>query len=167
MYERVSISFPTDRQVHFATVGAEETSETVRSDEEAKAICGFAAVASCEDSQDVRFQVIQAARQTEEGGFQSRESPSLLRPSPAPARGRFSSSPQSQESEDAAPFIAPVDPVAQDIPDYFSIIKHPMDLGTIRAKLESNSIPSLESFVQLVRLVFHNAVLYNKPADPM
>lgn len=63
--------------------------------------------------------------------------------------------------------MAPVDPVAQGIPDYFSVIKHPMDLGTIRVKLQSNSIPSLESFVQLVRLVFHNAVLYNKPGDPV
>ena len=63
--------------------------------------------------------------------------------------------------------MAPVDPVAQGIPDYFSVIKHPMDLGTIRTKLQSNSIPSLESFVQLVHLVFHNAVLYNKPGDPV
>ena len=36
--------------------------------------------------------------------------------------------------------MAPVDPVAQGIPDYFSVIKHPMDLGTVRAKLQSLSL---------------------------
>lgn len=34
--------------------------------------------------------------------------------------------------EDAWPFAKPVDPVALNIPDYFDIIKHPMDLGTIK-----------------------------------
>eukprot|EP00965_Chrysotila_dentata_P157655 5208186-Pleurochrysis_carterae.AAC.2 len=30
----------------------------------------------------------------------------------------------------AIPFLQPVDPVALQLPDYFSIIKNPMDLGT-------------------------------------
>ena len=68
---------------------------------------------------------------------------------------------------DCALFLHPVDEVMHDVPGYYAVIKHPMDLGTIRTKLQSNSIPSLESFVQLVRLVFHNAVLYNKPGDPV
>jgi hypothetical protein len=31
----------------------------------------------------------------------------------------------------AGPFLVPVDPVLLQIPDYFTIIKHPMDLGTV------------------------------------
>lgn len=34
--------------------------------------------------------------------------------------------------EHAWPFAKPVDPLALNIPDYFDIIKHPMDLGTIK-----------------------------------
>lgn len=36
---------------------------------------------------------------------------------------------------DAAPFNQPVDPIALNIPDYFKIIKNPMDLGTIMVKI--------------------------------
>ena len=33
------------------------------------------------------------------------------------------------------PFNQPVDPIALNIPDYFDVIKHPMDLGTIKVDL--------------------------------
>ena len=36
----------------------------------------------------------------------------------------------------AGTFLKPVDPVALNLPDYFSIVKEPMDLGTIQKKLE-------------------------------
>lgn len=36
-------------------------------------------------------------------------------------------------------FNSPVDPDALGLPDYFEIIKHPMDLGTIRKGLESST----------------------------
>lgn len=65
----------------------------------------------------------------------------------------------------AGPFLVPVDPVKLNIPDYFDIIKQPMDLGTIKKQLAANEIRSREEFVEKVRLVFDNAVLYNKPYD--
>ena len=34
----------------------------------------------------------------------------------------------------AVPFLQPVDPVRDGAPDYFTRIKHPMDLGTINVK---------------------------------
>ncbi|KAI9228114.1 MAG: Bromodomain-containing protein, partial [Piptocephalis tieghemiana] len=34
-------------------------------------------------------------------------------------------------------FLQPVDPVAHGAPDYLEVIKHPMDLGTIRQKLDA------------------------------
>ena len=67
--------------------------------------------------------------------------------------------------EVAGPFLTPVDPVKLNIPDYFDIIKQPMDLGTIKRMLATNEIKSREEFVDKVRLVFDNAILYNKPYD--
>ncbi|GMF12269.1 unnamed protein product [Phytophthora lilii] len=61
----------------------------------------------------------------------------------------------------SAPFLAPVDPVALGIPDYFHVIKEPMDLGTIRNNLESGIYTSPTEFAEHVRLVFRNAMLYN------
>lgn len=61
----------------------------------------------------------------------------------------------------AAPFMAPVDPVALGIPDYFHVIKEPMDLGTIRNNLESGFYDSPSDFAEHVRLTFRNATLYN------
>lgn len=37
--------------------------------------------------------------------------------------------------KDAPIFMAPVDP--RDVPDYTSVVKEPMDLGTIQKRLES------------------------------
>jgi Bromodomain/PHD-finger len=58
-------------------------------------------------------------------------------------------------------FNSPVDPVELGLPDYFEVIKHPMDLGTIRKKLENGVYTSLEQFERHVHLTFDNAMLYN------
>ncbi|XP_045804672.1 transcription factor GTE12-like [Trifolium pratense] len=62
-------------------------------------------------------------------------------------------------------FKTPVDPVALNIPDYFTVISHPMDLGTIKSKLEKNVYFSKEEFAADVRLTFSNAMTYNPPAN--
>jgi Bromodomain len=36
------------------------------------------------------------------------------------------------------PFHCPVDAIKLNIPDYHKIIKHPMDFGTIKKRLENN-----------------------------
>ncbi|KAL6143154.1 hypothetical protein ACLB2K_053849 [Fragaria x ananassa] len=64
----------------------------------------------------------------------------------------------------AHPFVKPVDIVALKIPDYFTIIKHPMDLGTIQKKLTSGVYSSPLEFAADVRLTFTNAMTYN-PGD--
>ena len=61
------------------------------------------------------------------------------------------------------PFMQPVDPVALGIPDYFTVIKQPMDLGTIRRKLDSREYLNAEQFENDVRLVFSNCFTYNAP----
>ena len=49
----------------------------------------------------------------------------------------------------APPFNQPVDPVALNIPSYPDIIKHPMDLGTIRDKLRLNKYNNMLEFVEV------------------
>uniref|UniRef100_A0A0E0K219 Bromo domain-containing protein n=1 Tax=Oryza punctata TaxID=4537 RepID=A0A0E0K219_ORYPU len=58
-------------------------------------------------------------------------------------------------------FDSPVDAVKLNIPDYFQIIKNPMDLGTIRSKLDSGSYTNPSDFAADVRLTFSNAMTYN------
>ena len=40
-----------------------------------------------------------------------------------------------------------------------------MDLGTIKQKMKNKEIQTREEFAEKVRLVFDNAILYNKPYD--
>lgn len=61
-------------------------------------------------------------------------------------------------------YSEPVDPIKFNIPDYFSVVSSPMDLGTVRAKLQENMYFSIEEFKDDVRLTFSNAMLYN-PSD--
>ncbi|XP_047082021.1 transcription factor GTE10-like [Lolium rigidum] len=58
-------------------------------------------------------------------------------------------------------FNVPVDVEKLNIPDYNDIIKHPMDLGTIKAKLDSGAYTSPSDFAAEVRLTFNNAITYN------
>ncbi|AQK70096.1 Transcription factor GTE4 [Zea mays] len=58
-------------------------------------------------------------------------------------------------------FNKPVDPVALGLHDYFTIIKHPMDLGTIRGRLSRGQYRNPKEFAEDVRLTFHNAMTYN------
>lgn len=63
------------------------------------------------------------------------------------------------------PFLVPVDPVQLGIPDYFSVIRHPMDLGTVKSKLGKNKYKEVEDFAADVRLTFSNAMTYNPPGN--
>ncbi|CAL8088588.1 unnamed protein product [Calicophoron daubneyi] len=62
----------------------------------------------------------------------------------------------------AEPFRAPVDPVVLHIPDYFQVVKEPMDLTTIRNNLEDGKYSDPWQVVDHFRLMFNNAWLYNK-----
>ncbi|OVA15377.1 Bromodomain [Macleaya cordata] len=62
-------------------------------------------------------------------------------------------------------FNNPVDVVKLNIPDYFTVIKHPMDLGTVKKKIASGSYMSPLGFVADVRLTFSNAMTYNPPGN--
>ena len=58
-------------------------------------------------------------------------------------------------------FGSPVDPVALGLTDYNEIIKSPMDLGTIKKRLDLNGYRDVQTFAFDVRLTFQNAMRYN------
>ncbi|KAK9134198.1 hypothetical protein Syun_013528 [Stephania yunnanensis] len=58
-------------------------------------------------------------------------------------------------------FNVPVDVVGMGLHDYNQIIKHPMDLGTVKSKLGNNLYQSPSDFASDVRLTFNNALRYN------
>ncbi|KAI3802539.1 hypothetical protein L1987_30673 [Smallanthus sonchifolius] len=58
-------------------------------------------------------------------------------------------------------FNTPVDVVVLKIPDYYTVIKHPMDLGTVKTKLNSGKYADPWGFAADVRLTFSNAMTYN------
>lgn len=63
----------------------------------------------------------------------------------------------------AGPFLKPVDPIALGIPDYPEKIKHPMDISTIKSKLDSKVYKSPEEFNDDMTLMFENCYAYNHP----
>lgn len=80
--------------------------------------------------------------------------------------------------KDASPFIKPVDIKYSKCPDYFEIIKFPMDMGTIMKKLPvkgkqtlNRSDPALYStpyeFRDDMRLVWANCRIYNPVHVPV
>ncbi len=58
-------------------------------------------------------------------------------------------------------FNEPVDPVLHNLPHYFDVIEHPMDLGTIKCRLNSSFYERLSDCFDDVRLVFQNAIKFN------
>ncbi|XP_076436656.1 bromodomain-containing protein 2-like isoform X2 [Babylonia areolata] len=65
----------------------------------------------------------------------------------------------------AWPFHNPVDAEKLNLKDYHKIIKHPMDMGTIKAKLEKNLYWSSTECVQDFNTMFTNCYVYNSAED--
>ena len=66
-----------------------------------------------------------------------------------------------QKNPKAWIFLEPVNPDKLGINDYFDIISHPMDFGTIKENLNKHHYISMQGFLQDVELVFSNCLLYN------
>jgi hypothetical protein len=66
-----------------------------------------------------------------------------------------------QQHKSAGPFRLPVDPVALGIPNYFEVIKQPMDFSTIEKKLNHGEYDSIDAFYLDVQLVFDNCCTFN------
>jgi bromodomain-containing factor 1 len=65
------------------------------------------------------------------------------------------------------PFLAPVDAVALNIPDYPKIIKNPMDLTTVDTKLKEQQYANADEFYADVKLIFKNCYKYNGADSPV
>ncbi|KAJ8077288.1 histone acetyltransferase [Marasmius tenuissimus] len=65
-----------------------------------------------------------------------------------------------QNHNQAWPFLKPVS--AEDVPDYHTVIKEPMDFSTMEHKLDNNQYTAVDEFVRDAQLVFHNCRLYNE-----
>nr|XP_043637518.1 uncharacterized protein LOC122608477 [Erigeron canadensis] len=66
----------------------------------------------------------------------------------------------------AGPFNQPVDPVALGIPDYFDVIKIPMDFGTICYNLENGlKYMNATEVFQDVQYIWNNCLIYNKKGN--
>ncbi|KAK3039870.1 hypothetical protein RJ639_028263 [Escallonia herrerae] len=65
-------------------------------------------------------------------------------------------------------FAQPVDPEEEliicKVEGYYQIVKHPMDFGTMRAKLQEGMYTDLQDFEDDVLLIFKNAVHFNSSA---
>lgn len=64
-------------------------------------------------------------------------------------------------SKKAFIFSKPVDPEELNIPDYFTVVKRPMDFSTIKTKLKENKYANMQEFLDDIEQVFTNCRLYN------
>ncbi|XP_054468023.1 LOW QUALITY PROTEIN: bromodomain-containing protein 3-like [Anoplopoma fimbria] len=63
----------------------------------------------------------------------------------------------------AWPFYKPVDAEALQLHDYHQIIKYPMDLSTVKKKMDGGEYQDAQGFAADVRLIFSNCYKYNPP----
>jgi hypothetical protein len=63
------------------------------------------------------------------------------------------------------PFQKPVNVAKLKLPDYHKIVKYPMDLGTIKKRLETNYYYSAKECISDFNMMFTDCYLYNKPGE--
>ncbi|XP_066519063.1 bromodomain testis-specific protein isoform X5 [Hoplias malabaricus] len=63
------------------------------------------------------------------------------------------------------PFRHPVDAVQLNLPDYYTIIKTPMDLNTIKKRLENNYYWKAMECIEDFNTMFTNCYVYNRAGD--
>ncbi|EAX92592.1 Bromodomain containing protein [Trichomonas vaginalis G3] len=61
----------------------------------------------------------------------------------------------------AIPFLEKVDP--EDLPDYKQVVSKPMDISTMKSKLEKKKYTSINDFFKDLQLIHDNSSLYNGP----
>uniref|UniRef100_A0A8B9NHE4 ATPase family AAA domain-containing protein 2 n=1 Tax=Accipiter nisus TaxID=211598 RepID=A0A8B9NHE4_9AVES len=61
-------------------------------------------------------------------------------------------------------FTKPVDP--EEVPDYEAVVKHPMDLSTVVAKIDFHQYLTAKDFLKDINLICTNALEYHSAKDP-
>lgn len=67
------------------------------------------------------------------------------------------------QHENAWLFIQPTNPKQMKIPNYYEIIKHPMDLSTVKKRLKNFFYRSASEAITDINLIFKNAYKLSKP----
>ncbi|KAK3324655.1 hypothetical protein B0T19DRAFT_402874 [Cercophora scortea] len=65
------------------------------------------------------------------------------------------------------PFKEPVDPVSDGVPDYFDKVTKPMDLGTMKAKMDAGGYADEAEFLADMNQIFTNCFTYWSKKDAM
>merc|ERR1711939_335647 len=69
-----------------------------------------------------------------------------------------------QNHTSAWPFAQPVN--KDEVPDYYEVIKEPMDLSTMEERLQNDLYPRPEDFIKDAKLIFDNCRRYNNETTP-
>ena len=64
-------------------------------------------------------------------------------------------------------FHNPVDPDRLGIPDYFEVVKDPIDFGTIKQRLQHNVYFTMQEVIDDIQRCFDNCMLYNGEDSPV
>lgn len=64
------------------------------------------------------------------------------------------------KNENSWPFLRPVS--RHEVPDYYKVIKNPMDLAKIKSKLNTGSYSTNVEVMKDIQLIFSNCDLYNQ-----
>jgi hypothetical protein len=59
------------------------------------------------------------------------------------------------------PFAQPVDPIRDNLPNYFALVPRPMDLATVRQKLLANEYLTVSSWREDIELIWANSLAVN------
>ncbi|KAI0639197.1 Bromodomain-containing protein [Trametes polyzona] len=74
---------------------------------------------------------------------------------------------QKQHYAIAHPFYEPVDPIKMGIPEYPKVIKKPMDLSTMKKKLDAGEYATAEKFRDDFKLMIKNCFTFNPAGNPV
>ncbi|KAK8248299.1 hypothetical protein HDK77DRAFT_224690 [Phyllosticta capitalensis] len=72
-----------------------------------------------------------------------------------------------KKTKSAFPFLAPVDPVALNIPHYPEVITRPMDLSKMEVKLREKQYKSVDDFISDFYLMIDNCITFNGTQHPI
>ncbi|KAJ3150757.1 hypothetical protein HDU86_006265 [Geranomyces michiganensis] len=102
-----------------------------------------------------------------ETSFASRSPPSAAIPALSPSDHKSCGRMLSELCKHASawPFKTPVDPVLVGAPDYFDVVKRPMDLSTVERKLATHRYSEVQDFADDIQLMLNNCFLYNPPTN--
>lgn len=60
-------------------------------------------------------------------------------------------------------FHNPIKP--SEAPDYYDIVKRPMDLKTIKARVRDGQTNTSDEYIRDIYLMFANSLMYNRPSS--